>query len=154
MRRSSRCVAISHSVITSKRARLRWRGNFSPSQFQMAGMVFQKRSYGSRFTLMMMKQPISGIRRLAYQKNAYNDEVWQITFGRWAYLDHVVPVQKFIMTAVLRMEKMVDRLRMKIVTLKSGTLFSCRTCVAMVQVKRTIQFLVNYQRKILILDLV
>ena len=63
---------------------------------------------------MMMKPPIFGTKKLVFQKNESNVVTWQITSGLWEFLDHVVPVRRFITIVVLPMGQKVDRLQMKI----------------------------------------
>ena len=69
---------------------------------------------------MMMRLPIFGIKKLAFQKSGYNVAEWKITFGLWAFLDHVDLVLKFIMIADRNTVEMVDQLLMKIAIWKFG----------------------------------
>ena len=102
---------------------------------------------------MMMKLQIFGTRKLVFQKSVSNVGTWQITSGLWEYLAPAARVLKFIMIVARPMALKVDRLRMKIDILKSGTLFSCKTNVALAVEKIVTQFLVNSLQKALILVL-
>ena len=103
---------------------------------------------------MMMKPQIFGTRKLVFQKSVSNVGIWQIISGQWVYPDHADHVQRFIMIVAQHMAPKVDRLRMKIDILKSGTLFSCKMNVALVEEKIATQSLVNFQQRVLILVLV
>ena len=102
---------------------------------------------------MMMKPQIFGTKKSEYQKSEFSVAIWQITSGRWEFLVHADRVLRFTMIVVLHMAQKVALLPMKIDISKSGTLFSCKTNVAQGEAKIVIQFLANFQQRVLILVL-
>ena len=148
MHRSSRCVETSHLVITLKKVRLLLHGSFSQSQSPMVGMVFQKRSFGSRSISMMTKRKRSGIRRLVSRASVFNVEIWPITSGRWAFPVHVVHVQRSTSIVALHMVEMVDQLPMRIVILKFGTSSLCRASAGRAAEKMATQSSVNFLQRV------